>query len=86
MQSNRNNANLPLYREIRTIFLLVNSKSDNLLVAPRARAGNKEKDRESRIAIERMLIRDLAGLLQNDQIDTLNISDYRLANERIDRR
>ena len=48
--------------------------------------GNKKKDRENRISIERMLISDLASLLQNDKIDdTLDISEYRLVNAKIDR-
>ena len=39
-----------------------------------------------RVALERMLIRDLATLLSNNKgIDTINISGYRLANEKIDK-
>lgn len=38
-----------------------------------------------RLAIERMLIRDLASILDNKQnIKTISISDYRLANRKID--
>ena len=38
-----------------------------------------------RLAIERMLIRDLAAILDNKQgIKTISISDYSLANRKID--
>ena len=39
-----------------------------------------------RLTIERMAIRDLASLLENDQgIDSRNISDYKLVNRKIDK-
>ncbi|WP_371187824.1 GIY-YIG nuclease family protein [Thalassotalea maritima] len=38
-----------------------------------------------RVSIERMLIRDLACLLKNEQnIKTINISEYKLINRKID--
>jgi hypothetical protein len=41
---------------------------------------------EHRLAIERMSIRDMAALLENkNEIGTFSISDYKLANKKIDK-
>ena len=42
---------------------------------------------EERVMIERMIIRDLASLIEsNSNIDSIHISEYKLVNEKIDGR
>jgi hypothetical protein len=37
-----------------------------------------------RKTFERMVIRDLASILENEYIDSVKISEYKLANDKID--
>ena len=47
--------------------------------------GNKSKQKEVRIAIERMLINEMASMFKNTKnISSLNFSDYTLTNRKID--
>ena len=47
---------------------------------------SKDTSTEVRVAIERMVIRSYAGLLTNKtNIESMNISTYRLANDKIDK-
>jgi hypothetical protein len=39
---------------------------------------------EHRVAVERMIIRDLASLLSNSLVEPIRISDYKLVNDKID--